>query len=35
MLPYLFTLGVLLVITIVRRQAYVPAALGRNYFRED
>ncbi len=35
MLPYLFTLMVLLVITLVRRQAYVPAALGRTYFREE
>jgi len=35
MLPYLFTLGVLLLITVVRRQTYVPAALGRNYFREE
>jgi simple sugar transport system permease protein len=35
MLPYLFTLGVLLIITLVRRQAYVPAALGRAYFREE
>ena len=35
MLPYLFTLAVLLLITLVRRQAYVPAALGRTYFREE
>lgn len=35
MLPYLFTLAVLLVITLVRQQAYVPAALGRTYFREE
>ncbi|MDR7417302.1 MAG: ABC transporter permease [Armatimonadota bacterium] len=35
MLPYVFTLGVLLLITLVRRQAYGPAALGRTYFRED
>jgi len=35
MLPYLFTLGVLFVITVVRRQASVPAALGRAYFREE
>jgi len=35
MLPYVFTLGVLLIITIVRRQSYVPAALGRAYFREE
>ena len=34
MLPYVFTLGVLVVITVIRRQASVPAALGRNYFRE-
>ncbi|MGH2406345.1 MAG: ABC transporter permease [bacterium] len=34
MLPYLFTLGVLLLITVIRRQTSVPAALGRNYFRE-
>lgn len=34
MLPYVFTLGVLLLITALRRQASVPAALGRNYFRE-
>jgi len=35
MLPYVFTLGVLLIITLVRRQSYVPAALGRTYFREE
>jgi simple sugar transport system permease protein len=35
MLPYVFTLGVLLIISLVRRQAYVPAALGRTYFREE
>jgi ABC-type uncharacterized transport system permease subunit len=35
MLPYLFTLAVLVVITVVRRQAAVPAALGRPYFREE
>jgi simple sugar transport system permease protein len=35
MLPYVFTLGVLLLITLVRRQSYVPAALGRTYFREE
>ncbi|MGQ0549284.1 MAG: ABC transporter permease [Armatimonadota bacterium] len=34
MLPYVFTLGVLLLITVLRRQTSVPAALGRNYFRE-
>ena len=35
MLPYLFTLAVLFAITILRRQAQVPAALGRAYFREE
>lgn len=35
MLPYGFTLGVLLIISLVRRQAYAPAALGRTYFREE
>ncbi len=35
MLPYLFTLIVLFVITVLRRQAQVPAALGRAYFREE
>jgi simple sugar transport system permease protein len=35
MLPYLFTLAVLVVITVARRQASVPAALGRPYFREE
>lgn len=35
MLPYLFTLTVMFVITVVRRQARVPAALGRPYFREE
>jgi simple sugar transport system permease protein len=35
MLPYVFTLTVLLLITIARRQSYVPAALGRAYFREE
>ncbi len=35
MLPYLFTLTVLFVITVLRRQAQVPAALGRAYFREE
>jgi simple sugar transport system permease protein len=35
MLPYLFTLAVLVVITIARRGASVPAALGRPYFREE
>lgn len=34
MLPYLFTLTVLVVITGFRRP-YVPAALGRPYFREE
>ncbi len=34
MLPYIFTLGVLVLITVIRRQASMPAALGRNYFRE-
>ncbi len=35
MLPYVFTLLVLLAITVVRRQVSVPAALGRTYFREE
>jgi simple sugar transport system permease protein len=35
MLPYVFTLAVLVLITVVRRQAAVPAALGRPYFREQ
>lgn len=35
MLPYLFTLAVLLVITAVRQAAGMPAALGRPYFREE
>jgi simple sugar transport system permease protein len=34
MLPYVFTLLVLFAITVARRQANVPAALGRAYFRE-
>jgi simple sugar transport system permease protein len=35
MLPYVFTLAVLLVITLVRRQGYGPRALGRPYLREE
>jgi simple sugar transport system permease protein len=35
MLPYLFTLAVLLVITLLRRTAGMPAALGRPYVREE
>ena len=35
MLPYLFTLIVLLLITVFQRRGYVPAALGRPYFREE
>ncbi|MDR7482874.1 MAG: ABC transporter permease [Armatimonadota bacterium] len=35
MLPYLFTLAVLLVITTLRRAAGMPAALGRPYVREE
>lgn len=35
MLPYLFTLAVLLVVTALRRAAGMPAALGRPYFREE
>ncbi len=35
MLPYLFTLMVLLLITVFQRRGYVPAALGRPYFREE
>src|SRR5206468_12201212 len=34
MLPYLFTLMVLLLITVFQRRGSVPAALGRPYFRE-
>ena len=35
MLPYLFTLAVLFVITVVQRQARVPGALTLPYFREE
>lgn len=35
MMPYLFTLIVLLIITTLGRQGRVPAALGRPYFREE
>ncbi len=35
MLPYLFTLTVLLVITALRQAAGMPGALGRPYFREE
>ena len=35
MLPYLFTLMVLLLISVFQRRGYVPAALGRPYFREE
>ena len=35
MLPYLFTLAVLFVITVVQRQARVPGALTQPYFREE
>src|SRR6266511_4836729 len=35
MLPYLFTLMVLLLITVFQRRGYVPAALGRPYVREE
>ena len=35
MLPYLFTLLVLLLITVFQRRGAGPAALGRPYFREE
>jgi len=35
MLPYLFTLAVLFVITVLQRQARMPGALTRPYFREE
>jgi simple sugar transport system permease protein len=35
MLPYLFTLAVLFLISVLRRQTGVPAALTRPYFREE
>jgi len=35
MLPYVFTLAVLLVVTARSRRPAVPAALGRPYFREE
>ncbi len=35
MLPYLFTLVVLLLITVFQRRGSVPAALGRPYFHEE
>ena len=35
MLPYLFTLVVLVLITAVERRGRVPAGLGRPYFREE
>lgn len=35
MLPYLFTLVVLVLLNALRRQSLVPAALGRPYFREE
>ncbi len=35
MLPYLFTLVVLVLLNALRRQTLVPAALGRPYFREE
>ncbi len=35
MLPYLFTLGVLLVVTMRSRRPGVPGNLGRPYFREE
>jgi len=35
MLPYLFTLMVLLLISVFQRRGSVPAALGRPYFREE
>jgi hypothetical protein len=31
----MFTLMVLLLITVFQRRGYVPAALGRPYFREE